>query len=77
MEHFTETHVGMTVVDQRGEPIGKIAGIEGGTARLKPGTGVESRMGASADPEVDALDVRPEQVEAVTDEFVRVDLDDG
>lgn len=77
MEHFTGKHVGMRVVDQRGEPLGKIKGIEEGTARLEPETGVESRMGASADPEVDALDVRPEQVEAVTDEFVRVELDDG
>lgn len=76
MEHFTEEHVGMEVVDQRGEPIGRITGIEEDTARLAPETGTESRMGASADSGTDALDVRPEQVEVVTDEFVRVSLGD-
>lgn len=76
MEHFTEEHVGMEVVDQRGEPVGRITGIEDDTARLAPETGVESRMSAAADSDTDALDVRPEQVEAVTDEFVRVRLGD-
>ena len=64
----------MQVVDYNGAPLGTIAGIEGGTARLKPETGVESRMEAAADPGTDALDVTPEQVDVVTDEFVRVRL---
>ncbi|QLG29068.1 hypothetical protein HUG10_16715 [Halorarum halophilum] len=76
MEHFTEEHVGMEVVDQRGEPIGRITGIEEDSARLAPETGTESQMGAAADSGTDALDVRPEQVEVVTDEFVRVSLGD-
>ncbi|WP_435130093.1 hypothetical protein [Halobaculum sp. D14] len=76
MEHFTQEEVGMPVVDYNGEPLGKITGIEDGTARLKPETDVESRMEAASDPDVDALDVRPEQVENVTDEFVRVRLGD-
>ena len=76
MEHFTEEHVGLEVVDANDEPLGEIVGIEDGTARLKPETGTESRMEAAADPEHDALDVRPGQVEVVTDEFVRVRLDD-
>ena len=64
----------MEVHDQNGERIGKIEGVQDGTARLKAKTGVESRMGASADPETDALDVRPEQVVTVTDDVVRVSL---
>lgn len=77
MEHFTEEHVGLDVVDANDERLGEIVGIEDGTARLKPETGAEARMEAGADPETDALDVRPDQVEVVTDEFVRVGLDGG
>ena len=67
----------MEVVDANGEPLGRIVGVEGGTARLEPETGVESRMEAATDPETDALDVRPEQVEVVTDDAMRVSLGDG
>lgn len=76
MEHFTEEHVGLEVVDANGEAIGEVVGIEEGTARLKPETGTESRMEAATDPETDALDVRPEQVEVVTDDAIRIRLGD-
>lgn len=75
MQHFTREQVGMNVVDARGEPLGRIAGIEDGRARLEPSTGVESRMEAAADPDHDALEIRAGQVDEVTDDYVRVELD--
>lgn len=75
MQHFSDQHDGMTVVDSRGRRLGRIAGVQDGEARLEPGTGVQSRMEAAADPASDALAVRPEQVVEVTDDVVRVELD--
>lgn len=65
----------MRVVDARDEPLGRIAGIEDGLARLEPDSGVESRMETAADQESEALAVRPEQVVDVTDDYVHVELD--
>lgn len=75
MQHFSQKQVGLRVVDARGEPLGRIAGIEDGLARLEPDSGVESRMEAAADSGSEALAVRPEQVVEVTDDYVRVELD--
>lgn len=76
MQHFTQDHENMPVVDARGERLGRIAGIEDGEARLEPKTGVESRMEAAADPETDALAIEPEQVVEVDDEYIRIELGD-
>lgn len=74
MQHFTQEHENMPVVDARGERLGRIAGIQDGEARLEPKTGVESRMEAAAAPETDALSILPEQVVEVENDYVRVEL---
>lgn len=76
MQHFTQEHANMPVVDARGERLGRVAGVEDGEARLEPDTGVESRMDAVASAEEDALAIDPEQVVEVTDDYVRVELGD-
>ena len=76
MQHFTQEHANMPVVDARGERLGRVAGVEDGEARLEPATGVESRMEAAAAADEDALAIEPEQVVEVTDDHVRVELGD-
>lgn len=76
MRHFSQEHVNREVVDAHGEELGRIVGVEDGTARLKPRTGVESRMEAAVDPEDPALDVEPEQVIEVKPDYVRIHLED-
>ena len=77
MQHFTKQHIGMEVHDQHDERIGKIEGVQDGVALLKAKTGVEARKGESANPETEALDVRPEQVVTVVDDVVTVSLEDA
>jgi hypothetical protein len=76
VQHFTDEHEGMAVVDANGQPLGKVAGVEDGQARLEPETGIQSRMEAAAAPDADALAIRPEQVVDVRQETVRIDLND-
>lgn len=76
MRHSSEEHVNREVVDARGDSLGRIVGIEDGTVRLSPRTGVESRMDAAVDPDEDALDIRPEQVIEVEPEYIRISLED-
>jgi hypothetical protein len=76
MQHFTQDHANMPVVDARGERLGRVAGVEDGEARLEPETGVESRMDAAASPDEDALAITAGQVVEVTDDHVRIELGD-
>ena len=78
MREFSQDAVGKHVVDVHGVDVGRISSIEDGYARLSPETGVASRMEAAlSPPDVDGPAVAPEQVEEVTDEYVRVDVDLG
>lgn len=77
MRHFTEEHVDKEVVDARGERLGRIVGVEDGTARVKPRTGVQSRMDAALDPDEDALDIAPEQVVEFEPEYVRIEIENS
>lgn len=76
MQHFDSEHENMEVVDTRGRPLGRIAGIEDGEARLAPKTGVQSQMGEAADGESDSLAIRPDQVVEVTEDVIRVEFDE-
>lgn len=76
MQEFTDEHEGMAVVDANGQPLGKVAGVQDGEARLDPETGIQSRMEAAASPASDALAIRPEQVVDVRQETVRISLGD-
>jgi hypothetical protein len=76
VQHFTQDHANMPVVDARGERLGRVAGVEDGEARLEPETGVESRMEAVASADEDALAIDAEQVVEVTDDHVRIELGD-
>lgn len=72
MRQFTQEDVGKDVVDRNGEPLGTVAGIEDGQARLHPETGVESRMAASADRDPGTIEVHPDQVEETTADWIRI-----
>ncbi|GAB6879205.1 hypothetical protein JCM17823_14790 [Halorubrum gandharaense] len=76
MQHFSQDAVGKAVVDVHGEHVGDVVGIEDGYARLKAETGVAASMEAAMSPAgVEGLAVAPEQVEEITEDYVRVELE--
>lgn len=79
MRHFTEDAINKDVIDRKGEPLGKVTGIEDGNAIIKTETSLEDRMEqvfAARGPEDDPrLFVTPEMVEETTGDWIRVHVE--
>lgn len=76
MGNFSHDVQNKAVVDARGEELGRITSIEGGYARLKPETGVASRMEKAVSPdEIDGFGITADQIVEVTEDYVRIDMD--
>lgn len=74
MQHFTDEHENLEVVDSHGNSLGRIIGIEDGEARLEPKTGVQGQMEEALDSDGETLAIQPAQVVEVTDGVVRIEL---
>ena len=75
MQHITEEDVGKSVVNQTGEKIGTVSGVQGGTAYVDPdpglGDSIKAKLGWD-DPSSDDFQLEEQNIESVMDDEIRL-----
>lgn len=77
-ETLTESDVGKTVVNPVGEEVGIVETYENGTAYVDPSPGLVDEIKVElgwVDPDIDSYPLDPSDVEAVTEEEIRLRQD--